>query len=240
MKKFVSLAIVLVMVCLVGSPVFALQGNFKFSVSPTEKTVKPGEEVEIDLKVSDVTAENDGIVAVQGDLSQSGSEIIEGISINGKTNWSVELNEEENSELKGRFVLSNMQGIKENQTIGTLKVKIKSDAKAGDVGYIYLKNVHSSYAKQNGVTEEDKTNSYDVKIKLTVQADLTPDTDPTPDPDPEKKPTTPDKKPTQKPDNTIADKEFSDAGIADFVLIAIVIGAVAVVAYIKNKNCKVK
>jgi len=243
MKRLFSILIFWGMICLMSIQCFALQGNFTFSVGTTEKVVKPGEEVEIDLKVSDITSEKNGINAVQGDLSHSGKDVVESIDIVGKTNWSIQINKEENSNLKGRFVLSNLNGITTDQTIGTLKIKIKEGAQAGDVGYIYLKNVHSSYANNNGVTEEDKTNSYDVTIKITIEnnSENTPqepenppvDTTPEPDTSEPEKPST-DKKPEK--DNTIADKPLSQTGAIDVVIPILVLSLITVILIIKYKK----
>ena len=248
MKKKIRFIMVLVIILsLFGIKVQALQDHFTFDVNPKEKNVKPGEVVLIQLSISDITTENEGITSVQGDLSFSNESIIDSVEIvkNEGENWSVAYNTDDESQLKGTFLINNFHGMTTSQTIGKLKIKIKSTAKAGEKGEIYLKGVHSSYAKQTDVREEDKTYSYDKTIKLTIVADenTPPPTDPPTDPTPTNQNPTEQKKatytPTNNTDNTKANKSFSKTGLNSIGTVILVIGIVSIIGFVINKKIKI-
>lgn len=137
---------------------------FTFTVNPIETTAEVGDTITIDLGIADIDQNTDGINAIQGDLSYDET-IFENVEIiTTKANWSVTFNQLSDSNLKGRFVISNMNSVKDTQVIAQLKATVKSNVQAS-TGSIYLKNVFSSY----GAAETAKTDkTLTVKITKTT------------------------------------------------------------------------
>ena len=134
--------------------------SFTFTVNPTEVTADPGETITVNLGIADIDQSTDGINAIQGDLSYDKS-IFENVEIiTTQSNWSVTFNQLNDSDRKGRFVISNLTGAKTTQTVAQLKATIKSGVTASSA-IINLDNVYSSY----GTAETEKTNHV-VKVKI--------------------------------------------------------------------------
>lgn len=122
MKKFV-ISFILLFSVLAFSSVYA--SSFIFSASPELEAVTPGEEVLITLKVSDIDAGKEGINVVETNLEYDKS-IIESIEFVEKNNWKSTYNPNE-GDLYGKLLYSKMvTGVKDDEEIGVLKVKIKN------------------------------------------------------------------------------------------------------------------
>ena len=140
--------------------------SFTFTVNPTEVTADTGETITVNLGIADIDQSTDGINAVQGDLSYDES-IFENVEIiTTQSNWSVTFNQLNDSDRKGRFVISNLTGSKATQTVAQLKVTIKPDIKASS-STINLNNVFSSY----GTIETEKENKV-VTVKINKKTNI--------------------------------------------------------------------
>lgn len=134
-------------------PVNAADYPFTFTVDPESLSAKPGDTITVDLGMADIDQSGDGINAIQGDISYD-ENIFESVDIvSAGSNWSASLNKSDNSNLKGRFVINNMNNQKSTQVVGQLKAKIKSGVTVS-TATIELKNVFSSY----GNTDTSKSN----------------------------------------------------------------------------------
>lgn len=85
--------------------------------------VNPGSEIELDVKVQNLSNIEDGIIALSGQLEYD-SNVLERLDITGTNGWSLE-NGFNESNLK--FVIDNDDYITENSTIFKMKFKVKED-----------------------------------------------------------------------------------------------------------------
>lgn len=126
-KKVLLVFIIAMISCMVISKiVYAM--SFKFNVSSNKTEVKPGEEITVSIKISDIDMGENGINAIESTLVYD-NQIFETVTKDDMTtqnNWTIEYNQQ-----VGNFLLSNINtaGVKENQTIGFIKFKIRADAK---------------------------------------------------------------------------------------------------------------
>lgn len=145
-------------------PVNAADYPFTFTVDPESLSAKPGDTITVDLGMADIDQSGDGINAIQGDISYD-ENIFENVDIvSAGSNWSASLNKSDNSNLKGRFVINNMNNQKSTQVVGQLKAKIKSGVTAS-TATIELKNVFSSY----GNTDTSKSNKT-ITVKIITSS----------------------------------------------------------------------
>lgn len=145
-------------------PVNAADYPFTFTVDPESLSAKPGDTITVDLGMADIDQSGDGINAIQGDISYD-ENIFENVDIvSAGSNWSASLNKSDNSNLKGRFVINNMNNQKSTQVVGQLKAKIKSGVTAS-TATIELKDVFSSY----GNTDTSKSNKT-ITVKIITSS----------------------------------------------------------------------
>lgn len=145
-------------------PVNAADYPFTFTVDPESLSAKPGDTITVDLGMADIDQSGDGINAIQGDISYD-ENIFENVDIvSAGSNWSASLNKSANSNLKGRFVINNMNNQKSTQVVGQLKAKIKSGVTAS-TATIELKDVFSSY----GNTDTSKSNKT-ITVKIITSS----------------------------------------------------------------------
>ena len=94
---------------------------FTFTVNPQEISAKAGDTITIDLGIADIEQNSDGINAIQGDIAYDDS-VFESVEIVATAeNWTVTFNQLSNSELKGRFVINNMNSVKNTRCSSTVK-----------------------------------------------------------------------------------------------------------------------
>lgn len=94
---------------------------FTFTVNPQETSAKAGDTVTVDLGIADIDQSSDGINAIQGDISYDDS-VFESVEIVATgENWTATFNQLSDSELKGRFVISNMNSVKTTRCSSTVK-----------------------------------------------------------------------------------------------------------------------
>lgn len=187
MKKII-LTVVLLFCALLFYASYA--SSFNFSAEPDEATVKPGDEISISLKISDIDAGTEGINVVETTLTYDKS-IIENVSFVDKNNWKSTYNPNEGN-LQGKLLYTKMvSGVKNDEEIGVLKVKIKEG----------LTNSFETELKLAQVTSNDGyslINIGDKKVKLSyVSPTPTPQPEPTTDPIPTEEPKTESKTDTE-------------------------------------------
>lgn len=162
-KILVIVMITIIMLMSATSVVNAANYSFTFTVNPEQINANLGDTITVELGISDIDQSTDGINAIQGDLSYDDN-LFESVQIVATgSNWSAKLNESSDSNLKGRFVLSNMNSVKSAGAVATLTARIRSNAQVSS-GTINLNNVFSSY----GTTETAKTNKT-ITVNITSQ-----------------------------------------------------------------------
>lgn len=168
-NKLIKSLIILIMIVILSSIMtiaYAETNSFSFTVNPTEVTAEVGDTITVDLGIADIDQSSDGITSVQGELAYD-ENIFENVEISTSVNnWSVQLNQLNESSRKGKFVISNLSSVKSTQNVAQLKATIKSTANVSSAT-IYLNNVYSSY----GTTDTAKTDkTITVKINKTASA----------------------------------------------------------------------
>lgn len=166
-KEIIILGVILAIVCMLGTTVNAEStSSFKAAVTPTEKTLKPGEEITITLAVSDIDMGEDGINTLEGTIEYD-KEIFEEVkssNIQSKNNWSTTYNDE-NSTLNGKFLAVNLSaGIKEDTEIFSITLKAKSE----------IESTANTEIKFVDITSNDGTDLINVgtkKVKITVEVE---------------------------------------------------------------------
>lgn len=162
-KIFTIVLITIIMLISATSISNAVNYSFTFTVNPEQINANLGDTITVELGIADIDQSTDGINAIQGDLSYDDS-LFESVQIVATgSNWSAKSNETSDSSLKGRFVLSNMNSVKNAGVVAKLTAKIKSNAQVSS-GTIHLNNVFSSY----GTTETSKTNKT-ITVNITSQ-----------------------------------------------------------------------
>lgn len=245
MKKIVSLITIVMVIIASASCVKAVEeSKFTFSATPDKTQVKPGESITISLKVSDIQLGENGMNTLEGILKFDASifEAITEDSASGQNNWSASMNTEVGNANYGKFLFNKTSaGIKTEQVIGSITLKVKADVAESTPTIITISNIVSN----NGT---DLISVQDKVINLNVQAEEeNPNPNPTPDPDANKTPDTNEvgelnvvsnevdgNKVTNKVDNTISKDKIPQTGENIMIGTSIlVVGALAIYFYIR-------
>lgn len=129
-----------ILIILIGNYVYA--SSFKCNIYATKTKVKPGEETNVIIKISDIVDVNDlGINALEAVLEYDSNifEIITPSDMEGKNNWTITFNQQE-----GNFLVSNItSGVKSEQEIGQIKFKVKKNVGKTKTK-IYFKQIKSN------------------------------------------------------------------------------------------------
>lgn len=103
------------------------QPSFKFSANSNKATVKAGEEIKVQMQISDIDVGDIGINVIEGQLNYD-TQIFETVRTNQfekQNNWTITYSEQ-NKKDKSNFLLSNMvAGITEDQNVGIITLKVK-------------------------------------------------------------------------------------------------------------------
>ena len=103
--------------------------SFDVGVNPTEVTAKQGESIEVKVDLKDIDMKEKGINTLEGYINFD-EDVIENVEVETKNDWQIEYNKDSNSDLYGKFlIVKDIEGIKENEEVLTLKIKIKDKVK---------------------------------------------------------------------------------------------------------------
>lgn len=103
--------------------------SFDVVVNPTEITTKQGESIEVKVDLKDIDMKEKGINTLEGYITFD-EDVIENVELVTKNDWQIEYNKDSNSDLYGKFLMvKNIEGIKENEEVLTLKIKVKDKVK---------------------------------------------------------------------------------------------------------------
>ena len=162
-RKIVYLTIIIVM--LIGISNYSFASSFNLIVNSDKTEVSEGEEVTIELKLSNIDVGEKGINVLEGQLEYDNN-FLENVTLTSDNNWKVMYNNEEGA-LKGKFLFDKMEtGIKTEEKIGQIKVKVKDKVKAGET-QIKIKGITSNDG-QNLIEAEDKI----VTLKINKNTDV--------------------------------------------------------------------
>ncbi len=127
MKKLrLIMALSIIMVSLTG---IVSASSFDVGVNPTEVTAKQGESIEVKVDLKDIDMKEKGINTLEGYINFD-EDVIESVEVETKNDWQIEYNKDSNSDLYGKFLMvKDIEGIKENEEVLTLKIKVKDKVK---------------------------------------------------------------------------------------------------------------
>lgn len=127
MKKLrLITALSIIMVSLTG---IVSASSFDVGVNPTEVTAKQGESIEVKVDLKDIDMKEKGINTLEGYINFD-EDVIENVEVEAKNDWQIEYNKDSNSDLYGKFLMvKDIEGIKENEEVLTLKIKVKDKVK---------------------------------------------------------------------------------------------------------------
>ena len=151
---------------MLASTVNAATNSFKAELSASKTELKPGDEITLTLKVSDINMGDDGINAVEGTIKYDTNvfEAITQSSITSESGWSTTYNGETSNSLNGKFLAVNLSaGTKEDTKILTVKFKVKTDVAKTTETQINFVDVTS-----NDGVDLVNVGTKSVKVKVTV------------------------------------------------------------------------
>ena len=127
MKKWKEIAFLsVIMVSLTG---VVSASSFDVGVNPTDVTAKQGESIEVKVDLKDIDMKEKGINTLEGYINFD-EDVIENVEVETKNDWQIEYNKDSNSDLYGKFLMvKDIEGIKENEEVLTLKIKVKDKVK---------------------------------------------------------------------------------------------------------------
>ena len=127
MKKLGLIMILsIIMVSLTG---IVSASSFDVGVNPIEVTAKQGESIEVKVDLKDIDMKEKGINTLEGYINFD-EDVIENLEVETKNDWQIEYNKDSNSDLYGKFLMvKDIEGIKENEEVLTLKIKVKDKVK---------------------------------------------------------------------------------------------------------------
>lgn len=127
MKKLGLIMILsIIMVSLTG---IVSASSFDVGVNPIEVTAKQGESIEVKVDLKDIDIKEKGINTLEGYINFD-EDVIENVEVETKNDWQIEYNKDSNSDLYGKFLMvKDIEGIKENEEVLTLKIKVKDKVK---------------------------------------------------------------------------------------------------------------
>lgn len=127
MKKLGLIMILsIIMVSLTG---IVSASSFDVGVNPIEVTAKQGESIEVKVDLKDIDMKEKGINTLEGYINFD-EDVIENVEVETKNDWQIEYNKDSNSDLYGKLLMvKDIEGIKENEEVLTLKIKVKDKVK---------------------------------------------------------------------------------------------------------------
>ena len=127
MKKLGLIMILsIIMVSLTG---IVSASSFDVGVNPIEVTAKQGESIEVKVDLKDIDMKEKGINTLEGYINFD-EDVVENVELETKNDWQIEYNKDSNSDLYGKFLMvKDIEGIKENEEVLTLKIKVKDKVK---------------------------------------------------------------------------------------------------------------
>lgn len=220
MKKIGKIILVIAIIITCGTVGNVYASSFNFTTSASSTTLKPGDTVTLELKVSKIDVGESGINTIEAvlDYDKTIFEPVTSTSFAGLNNWSITYNGEEGAN-KGKLVAVIVQeGVKVDQTIGKLTLKVKAGIKDSSTK-VTFKDIKTNDGV-NEITTANQVTNIDIKnpVEELPKPDKEPDKTPKPDTSPEKIPQT-------------GENSYLILGI---VVIILIIGISSYVAYRKN------
>lgn len=163
MKKKIFIGMNLILMFIITNKVYATNVEMKF---PEELNM--GDTVSVKIEVNEIN-QVEGINVIQGKLEYDKDifEKVENEDFKLSNNWSIAYNDE-NTESEGKFILLNLaEGIKEDQEIGEVELKVKDNIKTTDT---IIKLSQMCTAEDDDVIElEDNVSNVKINGKFSMK-----------------------------------------------------------------------
>ena len=161
-KVLINLLIVIVAIIVMSTNMAVQAVGFKLNATSNATTVKPGDEITITLAVSDVDLGENGMNTLEGTLDYNRDifEEVKSSDIATQNGWIVTYNDEATG-LNGKFLATKTgEGVKENQTLATIKLKVKENV-SNQTTSVTIKDI----ATNDGTNLVEETNKQ-ITIKI--------------------------------------------------------------------------
>lgn len=217
--KSKKITICMILTLMISMVAIVKASSFTFTAKAQKEIVNPGDEVIIDLNISNINAGSEGINVIETSLEYDNS-IFESMEFEKQNDWKVEYNDISGHNKQGKILFVKMvSGVKQDEEIGKIKLKLKQNLGEMETE-IRLENITSNDGKEL-IHEGDRI----IKIKI-VKAQTPSDI----------ADTTVNKNPT-KDDNTKMPKT-GQLRVVYIVLGIVIIVCIIVLIYLKTKNRK--
>lgn len=230
-KKIIVSSIILCCILSITFCVKAATPSFKFVPEANNTSLKEGQTVVITLKLQNIDMGEEGVNTFGGKLVYDANifEEVTASSFSSQNNWSIAYNSE-NTDKKGTFLASILSGgVKDNQTIGTLTLKVKTNLKSTQTN-VQFTNLES--AADTTVSTENKTVTLKIEGTKQEESDNNQNTQNGNKVEGNTNKTTENKVNNEK-DNTTTNKKLPQTGsysISIIIAIIVIIG-IAIVSY---------
>lgn len=210
-RTFFSVAMIMITLTRVN---YTEASSFKFSANADKTEVLPGEDVIIEMKVSDINMGKYGVNVVEGYLDYD-KDFFKDIELIDENDWKITYNSED-GERKGKFLVSKIvDGVTQEETIEKIRVTVRDDITKGE-GQIRIKQVRSNDEK-NLVDEGDRI------ITIKIKEDEKENSE---DEEEQKTPNTPPKEEDNIDKETSTEGTNVKTGDGIFLLIGVILTAV--------------
>ena len=140
--KNIMIVITIMVMMIIGKASWSMASSFSFNAHADKKEVIPGEEVIVEMSVSDIDMGKHGVNVVEGILEYDKS-FFSSMELLNENDWKITYNSEQ-GERQGKFLTLKMaEGVKGEETIGKIKLKVREDITEGE-GQIKIKNILSN------------------------------------------------------------------------------------------------
>ena len=140
--KNIMIVITIMVMMIIGKASWSMASSFSFNAQADKTEVTPGEEVIVEMSVSDIDMGKHGVNVVEGILEYDKS-FFSSMELLNENDWKITYNSEQ-GERQGKFLTLKMaEGVKGEETIGKIKLKVREDITEGE-GQIKIKNILSN------------------------------------------------------------------------------------------------
>lgn len=116
--------------------------SFTFEAEANKKEVVAGEEILVEMNISDIDMGQHGINVIEGILEYD-EDFFTSMEFVQENDWETIYNDED-GERKGKFLITKMtEGVKVQEVVGNIKFKIREDITQGE-GQIKIKEIKSN------------------------------------------------------------------------------------------------
>lgn len=155
MKKTLTTLIIVAIILGTMAMQTVSAASIKFTAAPSATTVDAGKTITISLKISDIDAGELGINTLSC-VFKYDENVFEDVKVTSKNNWSITYNDEKGNAQYGTLLAMLLSaGVKTDQDIGTITLKVKENAK-GKTGNINFTQIASNDGTNN-IPVADKT-----------------------------------------------------------------------------------